>query len=144
MKKIEKKKIQKIGRPGYKLTKLKDSETGQKSILFEIEYPEITKDFTPRHRIMSSYEQKVYLYFIQIELPDDKFQYVVFAAEPYENIAFKVPNMEIDTTEGKYFINWDKDKKIYTVQLYFRERRIKALPALPQKPISFNPIGVRF
>ena len=44
-------------------------------------------------------------------MPDDKFQYVVFAAEPYENIAFKVPNMEIDITEGKYFINWDKDKK---------------------------------
>jgi splicing factor 3A subunit 2 len=56
---VEKKKVQKIGRPGYKLTKLKDSETGQKSILFEIEYPEITKDFIPRHRLMSSYEQKV-------------------------------------------------------------------------------------
>ncbi len=59
VKKVEKKKVQKIGRPGYKLTKLKDSETGQKSILFEIEYPEITKDFIPRHRLMSSYEQKV-------------------------------------------------------------------------------------
>ncbi len=81
---------------------------------------------------------------IQIELPDEKYQYVIFAAEPYENVAFKVPNMEIDNTEGKYFINWDKDKKVYTVQLYFRERRLKALPALPQKPISFNPIGVRF
>lgn len=80
----------------------------------------------------------------QIELPNDKYQYVIFAAEPYENIAFKVPNMEIDNSEGKYFINWDKDKKVYTVQLYFRERRIKSLPALPQKPISFNPIGVRF
>ena len=59
MKKVEKKKVPKIGRPGYKLTKLKDSETGQKSILFEIDYPEIIKDFIPRHRLMSSYEQKV-------------------------------------------------------------------------------------
>ena len=60
-KKAEKKKIQKIGRPGYKITKLKDAETGQNSILFEIEYPEIIKDLTPKYRVMSSYEQKVYL-----------------------------------------------------------------------------------
>ena len=64
VKKSEKKKVQKIGRPGYKLTKLKDSETGQKSILFEIEYPEITKEFIPRHRVMSSYEQKVYINYL--------------------------------------------------------------------------------
>jgi splicing factor 3A subunit 2 len=69
---------------------------------------------------------------------------VIFSAEPYDNIAFKVPNMEIDNSEGKYFINWDKEKKVYTVQTYFKDRRTKALPALPQKPISFNPIGVRF
>lgn len=58
-KKTDKKKLQKIGRPGYKLSKFKDPETGQRSILFEIDYPEITKDLTPKHRIMSSYEQKV-------------------------------------------------------------------------------------
>jgi splicing factor 3A subunit 2 len=81
---------------------------------------------------------------IKIELADEKFQYVIFAAEPYENIAFKVPNLEIDNSEGKYLVNWDKERKVYTVQLYFKERRAKQLPALPQKPISFNPIGVRF
>ena len=62
VKKVEKKKIVKIGRPGYKITKLKDSDTGQRSILFEIDYPEITKEITPRYRVMSSYEQKVFIY----------------------------------------------------------------------------------
>lgn len=79
-----------------------------------------------------------------METPEEKYQYVIFAADPYENIAFKIPNLEIDNSEEKYFCNWDKDKKIYTVQIYFRERKIKALPNLPQKPTLFNPIGVRF
>lgn len=52
--------------------------------------------------------------------------------------------MEIDNSEGKYFVNWDKERKSYTVQIYFSERKVKALPGLPQKPVSFNPIGVRF
>jgi splicing factor 3A subunit 2 len=59
IKKLEKKKIIKIGRPGYKITKLKDADTNQRSILFEIEYPEIVKDLIPRYRVMSSFEQKV-------------------------------------------------------------------------------------
>ena len=37
----------------------------------------------PRHRFMAAYEQKV-------EPPDRKWQYLLFAAEPYETIAFKV------------------------------------------------------
>jgi splicing factor 3A subunit 2 len=57
--KISKKKIVKIGRPGYKITKLKDADTSQRSILFEIEYTEILKDVIPRYRVMSAYEQKV-------------------------------------------------------------------------------------
>lgn len=39
----------------------------------------------PRHRFMAAYEQKV-------EPPDRKWQYLLFAAEPYETIAFKVCN----------------------------------------------------
>jgi len=96
----------KIGRPGYRVTKQKDQITSQLSLLFQIDYPEINEGIQPRHRLMSSFEQK-------IELPDAKYQYVLFAAEPYETIAFKIPNKEIerDTTSGKLFYNWDPDKK---------------------------------
>ena len=45
---------------------------------------------------------------------------------------------------AKYYFNWDKEKKLYTLQIYFKERSEKPLPALPQKPSSFNPIGARF
>jgi len=135
--KAPKKRVLKIGRPGYKVIKQKDPETGQKSLYFEIDYAEIDPNFTPRYRIMSAYEQK-------LEVPQKQYQYLLFAAEPYETIAFKIPNMEIDKSEGKFYVHWNKERKIYTLQLYFKEREDKPLPALPQKPTVFNPIGVRF
>ena len=116
-----------------KITKLKDADTNQRSILFEIEFQEIKKDVIPRYRVMSCFEQK-------IETPDQNYQYVIFAAEPYENIAFKIPNLEIDNADDKYYCNWDSEKKIYTVHLYFRERRIVQIDTTPQIP---NSIGVK-
>ncbi len=53
---MPKRNVQKIGRPGYRVIKQKDPESGQKSLLFEIEYPEIEPKLQPRYRIMSSYE----------------------------------------------------------------------------------------
>ena len=49
----------------------------------QIDYPEITDGIRPRHRFMSAYEQRM-------EPPDRQWQYLLFAAEPYETIAFKV------------------------------------------------------
>lgn len=107
------KRIIKIGRPGYRVTKQKDPVTGQKSLVFEIDYPEIDPSIKPRHRIMSCYEQTR-------EPVDDRYQYILFAADPYEIIAFKVPNLKIDSSDGKYHCNWDDIKKIYVVLLTFK------------------------
>ena len=82
---VKPKKTVKIGRPGYRVTKQLDPETQQRSLLFEIEYPEIDRGLQPRHRFMSAFEQKV-------EAPDRDWQYLLFAAEPYETIGFKIPN----------------------------------------------------
>ena len=84
-----------------------------KNILFEIYYPNIEKDVVPRYRLMSSFEQRV-------EIPDEKYQYIIFAAEPYESIAFKIPNKEVDNSEDKYLCTWDEDSKTYAVQIYFK------------------------
>ena len=67
----------KIGRPGYCVTKQFAADTGQRSLLFQIEYPEIEDGKAPRHRFMSSIEQKV-------EPWDKRYQYLLFAADPYE------------------------------------------------------------
>merc|ERR1712136_350460 len=63
--KVEVRKFVKIGRPGYKVTKQREPETAQQSLLFQIDYPEIAEGVVPRHRFMSAYEQK-------IEPPDKK------------------------------------------------------------------------
>ncbi len=65
------------------MTKSRDIATHQRSLTFEIDYPEIAIGLQPRHRFMSSFEQK-------IEAPDKNYQYLLFACDPYETIAFKV------------------------------------------------------
>ncbi|EPQ03136.1 Splicing factor 3A subunit 2 [Myotis brandtii] len=102
--KVEVKKFVKIGRPGYKVTKQRDTEMGQQSLLFQIDYPEIADGIMPRHRFMSAYEQR-------IEPPDRRWQYLLMAAEPYETIAFKVPSREIDKAEGKFWTHWNRETK---------------------------------
>ncbi|XP_008777536.2 splicing factor 3A subunit 2 [Phoenix dactylifera] len=111
--KVSVRKTVKIGRPGYRVTKQFDSETKQRSLLFQIEYPEIEDSAKPRHRFMSSFEQRV-------QACDKRYQYLLFAAEPYEIIAFKVPSTEIDKSTPKFFSHWDPDLKMFTLQLYFK------------------------
>ncbi|KAG8074356.1 hypothetical protein GUJ93_ZPchr0006g43029 [Zizania palustris] len=116
----------KIGRPGYTVTKQYDPDTKQHSFLFEIGYPEIEENSKPRHRFMASYEQKIQSW-------DKKYQYLLFAAEPYEIIGFKIPSAEIDKSADKFFNYWDPDKKMYILQLYFKTRQPEAnkQPAAP-------------
>ena len=64
---------------------------------------------------MSAYEQK-------IEQPDKNYQYVVFACEPYETVAFKIPNHPIDKREGRFYTNWDSNNKKFVLQLFFVEK----------------------
>lgn len=86
-KKVEIKKTPKIGTPGYKVVKQLDHQTGisfdrefllgpfgfffsgQRSLLFQVQFPEIASGVQPRVRIMSSFEQK-------IEPPNRDYQFV--------------------------------------------------------------------
>nr|GME12790.1 splicing factor 3A subunit 2 [Ipomoea batatas]GME12793.1 splicing factor 3A subunit 2 [Ipomoea batatas] len=113
--KVSLKKTVKIGRPGYRVTKQFDPETKQRSLLFQIEYPEIEDNTKPRHRFMSSFEQKIQPF-------DKRYQYLLFAAEPYEIISFKVPSTEIDKATPKFFSHWDPDTKMFTLQLHFKSK----------------------
>ncbi|CEG37642.1 splicing factor 3a subunit 2 [Plasmopara halstedii] len=110
---------------GYKVTKQRDPDSSARILLFQIAYPEIADKLQPRHRFMSAFEQKV-------EVPDKNWQYLLFACEPYETVAFKIPNVDIDKSEGKFFSNWDKDGKTFTLQLTFAVGdAVKKQPAPP-------------
>ncbi|XP_015870980.2 uncharacterized protein LOC107408128 [Ziziphus jujuba] len=143
--KVSVRKTVKIGRPGYRVTKQFDPETKQRSLLFQIEYPEIEDLTKPRHRFMSSYEQRVQPF-------DKRYQYLLFAADPYEIIAFKVPSTEIDKSTPKFFSHWDPDSKMFTLQLYFKSKPQEAnkpqpspaangptAPGVPPRPLPPPP-----
>lgn len=117
----------KIGLPGYKVTKQRDPETGARVLLFQIAYPDHDAKLQPRHRFMSAFEQKV-------EAPDKRFQYLLFACEPYETVAFKLPNVDVDKREGKCFSNWDKHGKTFTLQLSFAADAPVATDAVAPPP----------
>ncbi|XP_072260966.1 splicing factor 3A subunit 2 [Pyxicephalus adspersus] len=125
--KVEVKKFVKIGRPGYKVTKQRDQEVGQQSLLFQIDYPEIAEGIMPRHRFMSAYEQR-------IEPPDRRWQYLLMAAEPYETIAFKVPSREIDKIEGKFWTHWNKETKQFFLQFHFKMEKPPTTTSIPPAP----------
>lgn len=143
--KVEVKKFVKIGRPGYKVTKQKDPEHGQQSLLFQIDYPEISDAIIPRHRFMSAYEQR-------IEPPDRRWQYLLMAAEPYETIAFKVPSREIDKAEMKFWTHWNRETKQFFLQFHFKMDKpvvIQPIPTVtlgvkrPAPPALMNGIPAR-
>ena len=98
----------KIGRPGSQGTKSRDPQTNQRTLLFEVDYPQAADQ--PRHRFMSTFEQRV-------EPPDKAFQFLLFACEPYETVAFKIPNEPLDKREGAFLTNWDPDGKTFTLRL---------------------------
>lgn len=105
--------VVRIGRPGYRAVKQRDASTGELSLLFRLEYPRIDKGMQPRHRLVGAYEQRV-------EEPDARYQYLLFAAEPYETVAFKVPAAEVD--RSRLLTHWDKERHAFTLQLVFRKR----------------------
>lgn len=154
------------------VTKQRDPDSGQHSLFFQvralppsenilnsfhqIDYPEIAEGVRPRHRFMSAYEQRV-------EPPDRQWQYLLFAAEPYETIAFKVcilltmhcitsevsvyvhvvwwfffvqiPSREVDKAEEKFWVEWNQDTKQFFLQFHFRQDvRMGPPPNLSGKP----------
>jgi len=132
--KVEVRKFVKIGRPGYKVTKQREPESAQQSLLFQIDYPEIAEGVIPRHRFMSAYEQK-------IEPPDKKWQYLLFACEPYETISFKLPSREVDKSERKFWTYWNRETKQFFLQFAFKFENARNPPPPPPPPKVAAPPG---
>jgi len=95
------------------VTKERDHVSGIQALLFQIDYPEIAENVLPRYRFMSSFEQK-------IQPPDKRWQYLLFAAEPYETIGFKIPSREIDKSEDKFWTLWNRESRQFFMQFAFK------------------------
>lgn len=133
----------KIGRPGYKIIKQREPPPpppataaaaedaaaaaaappapagsaaggrGRVTLVFSLDYPEIGAGLQPRHRFMSAFEQRVE------RPPDGRWVYLLFAAEPYETVAFKIPNRPMDRTPGGMTSVWDEAAKTFSLTLTF-------------------------
>ncbi|KAL1412930.1 CWF complex protein sap62 [Vanrija albida] len=113
---VRKKVFVKIGRPGYKIVKIRDPVTQQLGLLFTVSLPEIKHGERPRRRFMSAFEQKR-------EIPNRALQYLVLAAEPYETIAFAIPAKDMtdeDEDPETTWEHWDPDEKVYSCQFLFK------------------------
>eukprot|EP00276_Gloeochaete_wittrockiana_P015902 CAMPEP_0184354742 /NCGR_PEP_ID=MMETSP1089-20130417/90882_1 /TAXON_ID=38269 ORGANISM="Gloeochaete wittrockiana, Strain SAG46.84" /NCGR_SAMPLE_ID=MMETSP1089 /ASSEMBLY_ACC=CAM_ASM_000445 /LENGTH=70 /DNA_ID=CAMNT_0026690957 /DNA_START=56 /DNA_END=268 /DNA_ORIENTATION=- len=64
---------------------------------------------------MSAFEQRK-------EPIDKRYRYLLFAADPYETIAFKIPSWEIDRDldSQSFFSHWDPDRLRFTLQITFK------------------------
>ncbi|KAG7192401.1 uncharacterized protein KQ657_001800 [Scheffersomyces spartinae] len=134
---IEKRSWDKIGKPGYKVTKLRDPELLRLGLLWDIELPLITVE-EPSFVIMSYYEltiknkniMKSFLDttegFDPAEFNPENCQYLVVSGEPYSNICFIIPgDLPLDRPEDPQQMNtnfwwyWDKDTRHYYIQVLF-------------------------
>ncbi|CDZ96804.1 splicing factor 3a subunit 2 [Phaffia rhodozyma] len=117
---VLKKNFVKIGRPGYKVTKIREPTAPHRlGLLFQANLPEIKDGVRPIRRFMSAFEQRR-------EIPNRAIQYLLIAAEPYETIAFAIPAREIVSEDSEDIADlnatwdhWDNDTKTYYTQLLF-------------------------
>jgi len=101
----------KIGRPGYKIVKIRDPVTKYLGLRVQVHYPSPFAPTLPRPltRLMSAFEQRQ-------EAPNKLFQYLLIAAPMYETVALKVPAKEINES----WSYWDEDTRIFTHELTFK------------------------
>lgn len=79
---VQRKVFLKIGRPGYRVTKIRDLETRQEGMMVQVHLPQVKPGVTPRRRFMSAWEQKreppnrAYQYLIVSDhIPESSFRY---------------------------------------------------------------------
>lgn len=102
----------------------------------QIDYPEIEEGTKPRHRFMSAYEQRK-------EAQDKKYQFLLFAADPYEVIAFKIPNSEVDRSDRLFSYWYDGLLSLSCIIKLLQELLSLLLMSVPQglHPASMPLIG---
>ncbi|CCH44942.1 Splicing factor 3A subunit 2 [Wickerhamomyces ciferrii] len=112
----------KIGKPGYKVMKIRHPISLEIGLLIKINYLQISPGDSPNYRFMNTFEQNIDL------SKNSNYQYLVINADPYENIAFKIPSKEIyserttsdNDDNDKFWTFWDKDTKEFYIQFFYK------------------------
>lgn len=67
---VQRKIFIRIGRPGYRVTKIRDPEMHTEGLLVQVHLPQVKEGVVPRKRFMSAFEQKK-------EAPNKNYQYLI-------------------------------------------------------------------
>jgi len=67
---VQRKVFLKIGRPGYRVTKVRDADTGKEGMMVQVHLPQVKAGVLPRRRFMSAWEQRK-------EPPNKAYQYLI-------------------------------------------------------------------
>lgn len=73
---VQRKVFLKIGRPGYRVTKVRDGEGRKEGMMVQVHLPQIKEGVIPRRRFMSAWEQKR-------EPPNRAYQYLIVSFSIY-------------------------------------------------------------
>lgn len=75
---VQRKVFLKIGRPGYRVTKVRDLDTRKEGMMVQVHLPQIKAGVVPRRRFMSAWEQKR-------EAPNRAYQYLIVSTRRYSD-----------------------------------------------------------
>ena len=106
----EKVRYVRIGNPDYKIN-VDEKEAAHPIIKIEVDYQGIITNQKPSFRLANPFEQKM-------EKPDQEFNYLLIAANPYNTICVKIPNAE-DTEAFHIEPFWDSKTLKYILIIYY-------------------------
>jgi len=85
--------------PGFTILKSFDHTNENKILLIELTFNNIDKNAVPDYKIISTFEQK-------IEEKDNNYKFLLVGCPRYKTIAFKIPNMRINSKSNYCFCYW--------------------------------------
>ncbi|TID31377.1 hypothetical protein CANINC_000006 [Pichia inconspicua] len=112
---IQKRYWKKIGKPEYTYKKIRDPISLSKGLLFVFKLDSIKEGIKPMYKLQPSHLP-------ESDQNDESHQYLILSAEPYTNLAFKIPGDSIDQTRDHLWDYWDQDNKEYCVQFFFKNK----------------------
>ena len=119
---IQRKVFLKIGRPGYRVTKVRDRDTGKEGMMVQVHLPQIKGDVLPRRRFMSAWEQKR-------EPPNKAYQYLI---------------VRISNLKPSHISNWMvfRSRQNHTKQSLSVFLPVKLKTKRMMRVIGIGPIGI--
>lgn len=129
---VAKRSWNKIGKPSYNVTKIRNPQTLQLGLLITVKYPKLVGE--PLFRFMNYYElneqnqDSINQYNNKNSDSDfdgTKFQYLIIYGEPYDNICIIIPGNTIDKPNhlemsDSYWWHWDNDIKQFYLQFLYK------------------------